>query len=103
MKPSINYEKFITDDFLLIQNCFKEQGYTIENATDFSTYQGWIDKGRKVKRGETAVIIESTNAYPHPVFLNGAQVYDKNTGRKQFRRYRKKFVLFHKEQTKTLA
>ena len=54
MKPSTNYEKFIADDFSLIQDCFEEQGYSITNATDFSTYQGWIDKGRKVKCGEKA-------------------------------------------------
>ena len=102
MKPSTNYEKFITDDFLLIQDCFEEQGYSITNATDFSTYQGWIDKGRKVKRGEKAIIIESTNAYAQPVFLNGEQVYNDRTGRKQFRRYHKSFALFHKNQTKCL-
>ena len=102
MKPSTNYEKFISDDFSLIQDCFKEQGYSITNATDFSTYQGWIDKGRKVKCGEKAVVIETTNAYAHPVFRNGTQIYDARTGKKQFRRYHKSFALFHKNQTKCL-
>ena len=102
MKPSTNYEKFITDDFSLIQDCFEEQGYSITNATDFSTYQGWIDKGRKVKCGEKAVVIETTQAYAHPIFRNGTQVYDERTGRKVIRRYHKSFALFHKNQTKCL-
>tara|TARA_A100001201_G_scaffold4730_1_gene9182 strand:+ start:122 stop:439 length:318 start_codon:yes stop_codon:yes gene_type:complete len=102
MKPSTNYEKFIADDFSLIQDCFEEQGYSITNATDFSTYQGWIDKGRKVKCGEKAIVIETTNAYAQPVFLNGTRVYDEISGKKQFRRYRKSFALFHKNQTKCL-
>jgi hypothetical protein len=78
MKPSTNYEKFISDDFSLIQDCFEEQGYSITNATDFSTYQA------------------------HPVFRNGTQIYDARTGKKQFRRYHKSFALFHKNQTKCL-
>ena len=82
MKPSTNYEKFIADDFSLIQDCFEEQGYSITNATDFSTYQGWIDKGRKVKCGEKAIVIETTKAYAQPVFLNGTRVYDEITGKR---------------------
>ena len=102
MMPSIIYEKFINDDFALIQDCFYEIGYKVSNAADFSTYQGWLSKGRKVKRGETALKIESTKPYPQPLHLNGEQVYN-DAGKKQFRKYRKNFSLFHIEQTKSLA
>ena len=47
MKPSTNYEKFITDDFSLIQDCFEEQGYSIKR-TDFHLKGGV--KGRLVEK-----------------------------------------------------
>ena len=49
MEKRTNYEKFIIDDFNIIANEFDKKGYSVKDTTDFETYKGWLEQGRKVK------------------------------------------------------
>ena len=100
-KSPITYNKFITDDFSIIKDEFEQQGFPIESENDFSTYVGWKEQGRVVKRGEKGTPITSTKPYAHPVFHYGGIRVDE-FGKKQFRKYHHDFTLFHKEQTKQI-
>ncbi len=97
-----NYEKFITDDFSKIHDEFSAKGYSIHSADDFSTYVGWKEKGRKVKRGEKGVKFESSNDYAQPLFSYDAPVIDPKTGKQQFYKGKKSYTLFALEQTELL-
>ena len=102
IKEHKNYQRFISDDFENVKDQFAEIGYYIEEEDDFCTYQGWKEKGRKVKRGEKGLKVTSSLAYSQPVFYYGTPVYDKETGKQKFARYPKSFVLFHITQTEDL-
>jgi len=52
MKRQKTYQSFISDDLDLVKDAFTEYGYSIQTEEDFSTYDGWNDRNRKVKRGE---------------------------------------------------
>ena len=97
-----NYEKFITDDFIQIHNKFYENGFKIKSADDFSTYIGWKEKGRKVKRGEKGVKVVSSNDYAQPLFYFNRPIIDPKTGKQQFYKGKKSYTLFALEQTELL-
>ena len=46
---SITYQRFIHDELSRINKEFNEKGYSVHHETDFNTYKGWQDEGRKVK------------------------------------------------------
>jgi hypothetical protein len=102
MEPKSNYEKFINDDFSIIREEFNKRGYEVKDASDFSTYKGWLEKGRKVARGNKGLRLESRKTYPKPYFDDGAPRLDAE-GRQYYRHCKKSFVLFHKEQTETVS
>ena len=102
MHPQVNYEKFIHDDFSIIQDEFDKKGDSVRDATDFATYQGWIEKGRKVKRGNKGLKLESTKTYPKPFYDHKSPMLDAK-GRPVYRYCKKSFILFHKEQTECIS
>ena len=103
MKSQKTYERFIEDDFNIIQEEFnKEKGLSVKTADDFSTYIGWKERNRKVKRGEKAVRVQSSQAYPQPLFSMGHPRLDEK-GNQVFAKYQKDFFLFHYAQTNPLT
>lgn len=98
MKQQHIYEKFIADDFQQIKEAFKAKGFDVVSAEDFCTYQGWLDKGRKVKNGKTALKLVSSKPYPKPIYVNRAPQLD-DRGRTRFGNYYRGWSLFHKEET----
>lgn len=101
MSITKTYERFAFDDFNQIQEEFKRNGFEVNAEDDFCTYQGWKEKGRKVRRGSTGIKIASSNSYSQPLFRMGHPLYDEE-GKRKFAFYPKSFVLFHREQTKEL-
>ena len=98
MEKRPNYQKFIIDDFNIIANEFNKKGYSVQDTSDFETYKGWLDKGRKVKTGNKGLKLESSKPYPKPFYdYNAPKLDDK--GRRVYRYCKKTFILFHKEQT----
>ncbi len=102
METAVNYEKFINDDFSIIQDEFNKEGYAVKDATDFATYKGWLDKGRKVKRGNKGLRFETSKTYPKPFYEGYVPKLDAK-GRQYYRHCKKSFVLFHKEQTECIS
>jgi len=103
MKSPKTYERFIEDDFNIIQEEFnKEKELSVETADDFSTYIGWKERNRKVRRGEKGVKVQSSKAYPQPLFSMGHPRLNEK-GKQVFAKYQKEFCLFHYEQTEPLT
>ena len=99
---SNTYSKFVSDDFDIIKEEFEKLGLEVISDDDFCTYQGWKEKGRKVKVGEKGLKLCSSNYFPQPVFHYGTPVYDEKTHKQKFSSYQKSYVLFHYDQTKQL-
>lgn len=102
MRPKSNYEKFIVDDFCYIKEEFSKNGFAVKDASDFATYKGWMDKGRKVVRGNKGLKLESRKSYPKPFFYGDGEPRLDGKGRRFYRYCKKSFVLFHKEQTECI-
>jgi hypothetical protein len=103
MKSAKTYERFIDDDFNIIKDEFyKLKGLSVETTDDFCTYDGWMDRKRKVKRGEKSLKVLTSQSYPQPLFYYGAPKTDEK-GKILFAKYPKEFALFHLEQTEPLT
>lgn len=100
---NINYSKFSESEFDAIKIEFDAAGYIVNDVSDFCTYKGWMGKGRKVKRGEKGLTLESSNIYSQPLFQDGFPVLDRRTGRQKFYKGTKRFTLFAVEQTEELS
>ena len=100
-KSPKTYEKFINDDWEIIKDEFEKQGYPVRSGDDFTTYVGWKERDRVVKRGEVATHFKTTQKYSHPVFRYGGIVRDEK-GKQQFHKYHHDFNLFHRNQTEPL-
>ena len=101
MEKRTNYEKFIIDDFNIIANEFDKKGYSVKDTTDFETYKGWLEQGRKVKTGNKGLKLESSKSYPKPFYHYGFPKLD-DKGKRVYRYCKKTFVLFHIEQTECI-
>ena len=97
-----NYEKFSTEELEDIKIEFDAFGYSINEPDDFCTFKGWKQRGRKVKRGEKGLPIDSKHIYSKPIYKNGCQLADERTGRQKFYRGTQRFVLFAIQQTEEL-
>ena len=102
MEKRTNYEKFIVDDFNIIADEFNKKGYSVKDTTDFETYKGWLNKGRKVKTGNRGLKLESSKPYPKPFYHYGSPKLD-DKGNRVYRYCKKTFVLFHREQTELIS
>ena len=102
MKRETNYKKLLENELEMVRDEFANIGKKIETEEDVGTYELWIERGRKVKRGEKALCIESSKPYPVPIFSYGTQVIDAN-GRKKFGKYKVRWSLFAKDQTVELT
>ncbi len=100
-KSPITYEKFINDDYEIIKDEFEKQGYPVSSEDDFTTYVGWKERDRNVKRGEVATHFTTSQKYSHPVFRHGGLVRDVK-GKQLFHRYNHNFNLYHRNQTEPL-
>ena len=99
----INYTKFSNEELEDIKIEFDAFGYPVNDINDFCTYRGWLEKGRKVKRGEKGLKIESSHIYSKPLYLYGTPVIDKKTGKQKFYKSTQRFVLFAIQQTEKLS
>lgn len=95
------YLKFIDDDFEDIKEEFEKLGMQVVEEKDFCTYDGWKERGRKVKRGSKGLTLQTSNAYSQPLWRNGYPLYDES-GKRRFAKFNKSFCLFHIEQTEEL-
>ena len=102
MNYARRYERFISDEALKIERVFSEHGYQVEDESDNATYDGWIDKGRKVKTGEKGVKVISSKPQAKPLYAGSSPIVDKKTGKQKFACYPISFVLFHVKQTEPL-
>ena len=98
MKRQKTYERFIADDFQQIKSAFQSKGLNVESSDDFSTYDGWLEQGRKVKTGRTALKLKSSKTYPTPIFKNGGRSLD-DKGKQRFGKFQTEWCLFHKDET----
>ena len=92
MKSATTYQYFLDDDFNIIQDerFNNEKGLSVETADDVCTYQGWIERKRRVKRGERSVKFQSSKPYAQPFIRNGAPKLD-DKGKQMFGKYHKQF------------
>lgn len=103
MRSATTYAYFLDDDFNIIKERFdNEKGLSVSNAEDVCTYQGWMERKRKVKRGEKSIKFETSKSYAQPIYKEGAPDFDEN-GKRKFGKYHKRFALFHYEQTEPLT
>lgn len=98
MKREQNYQQFIEDDFSRIKESFNIIDLVVRSPQDVGTYDLWIERGRKVKRGEEATRIGSTHYYPVPLWSNGERITNEY-GVQKFGKYKTSWCLFHKKQT----
>lgn len=99
----INYTKFINAELNDIKIEFDAFGYEVNDVDDFCTYKGWLERGRKVKRGEKGLPIESSLSYAKPLYRYGTPVIDAKTGKQKFYRGTQRFVLFAIQQTEEIS
>ena len=99
----INYTKFSNEELDDIKIEFDAFGYPVNDVEDFCTYKGWLSKGRKVKKGEKGLKIESSHIYSKPLFHCGSPMLDAKTGRQKFYKGTQTFVLFAVQQTEELT
>ena len=85
----------------LVKKEFAKIGTIIKNEHDFGTYDLWKERGRKVKRGEKALHIESSKAYASPLYSQGAPLLNER-GERQFGRYHTHWCLFSRDQTEEM-
>ena len=101
MKRETNYKKLIENEVDLIKERFKSIGKTIDTMEDIGTYDLWLERGRKVKMGEKALLYKSAKAYPTPIWTCGGRKLDEN-GKPIIRKFDQKWSLFSKDQTKQI-
>lgn len=102
MKRQKTYHSFIGEDLDLVKDAFTEYGYSIQTEEDVSTYDGWKDKNRRVKRGEKAVKVVGSKPLSQPRYRNGYPIINED-GTKAFAKFPPTFFLFAKEQTECLT
>ena len=100
-KNAVTYEKFIQDDFHFIQQEFYDFGFDVIHPDEIDTYDGWMIRGRRVKRGEKGLKLDTPNAYSQPLYQNGSPQIDEK-GNRKFAKWSKRFCLFHFYQTEKL-
>ena len=86
----INYTKFSNEELDDIKIEFDAFGYPVNDADDFCTYKGWLERGRRVKRGEKGLKTESSHIYSKPLF---------NYGQMDKRQADKSSIKEHREQS----
>ena len=99
----INYTKFSNEELDDIKIEFDAFGYSVNDTDDFCTYKGWLERGRKVKRGEKGLNMESSHIYSKPLFEYGQPMVDAKTGKQKFYKGTQRFVLFAIQQTQELS
>ena len=96
---SKSFQEFVVEDFKSIQKQFNQLGYKVISHRDFDTYQGWLERGRKVAMGQKAVNVETSRTHTKPIFKNHRQPFQPNSGKTRFYRKKINYCLFHKTQT----
>ena len=92
------FNSWKSDNLPKIEEAFKEQGFEVAELNDIQHYQGFNELGRRVKRGEKSVYIQSDKTYPQPIFKNGQLIKDEQ-GKNVIREIKKGYSLFHVDQT----
>ena len=93
------YSWFLENEFNTIQEEFLKKGIAIASTEDISTYQGWKNKGRKVKRGSKGIKVFSKEKIATTIFQNGAPLFDEKTNKPMVRKIIKWYNFFHIDQT----
>ena len=98
-----NYEEFINNNFERIVDAFELNGYVVENREDIDTYPRWLKRNRQVHWGERSTLLISDKPTPQQVYIGGKPIKDERTGKTKIRTYKKRYYLFHKDQTRKEA
>jgi len=92
------FNSWKSDNLPKIEKAFNEKGFEVVELDDIQHYQGFNELGRRVKRGEKSVYIQSDKTYPQPIFKNGQLIKDEQ-GKNVIREIKKGYSLFHVDQT----
>ena len=92
------FNSWKSDNLPKIEEAFKEKGIDVVEFNDVQHYQGFNQLGRRIKRGEKSVYIQSDKTYPQPIFKNGQLIKDEQ-GKNVIRELKKGYSLFHVDQT----
>ena len=95
------YEKFVAENFSVIQSEFKKIGYIVDGPEDFHHLKGWNKQCRRIKRGSRSLKVSSPNTTGNYVYKNGAPVLDSD-GNPIIRSYAIAYDLFHRDQTREM-
>ena len=92
------FNSWKSDNLPKIEKAFNEKGFEVVELDDIQHYQGFNQLGRRIKRGEKSVYIQSDKTYPQPIFKNGQLIKDEQ-GKNVIREIKKGYSLFHVDQT----
>ena len=102
-KHADDYEEFIDKNFERIVDAFELNGFVVENREDIDTYPRWLKRNRQVHWGERSTLLISDKPTPQQVYIGGKPIKDERTGKTKIRTYKKRYYLFHKDQTRKEA
>ena len=97
------YEEFINNNFERIVDAFELNGFVVRNREDIDTYPRWIKRNRQVHWKERSTLVLSDKPAPQVCYLNGRTVLDERTGKPKIRTFKKRYYLFHIDQTREQA
>ena len=96
------YSYFLENEFSAIQEAFLKSGKPIVSTDDVSTWVGWKEQGRRIKRGSKGISVMSNEKYPTTIFNNGAPVIDEKRKQPMVRYAKKWYRFFHIDQTQLI-
>ena len=96
---SKSFQDFVEQDFESIKKQFNQLGYKVNSYKDFDTYQGWLERGRRVSMGQKAVNVETSRTHTKPIYKTPRTTNPDHSRNTRFYRKKINFCLFHKTQT----
>ena len=84
-------------------DAFELNGFVVENREDIDTYPRWIKRNRQVHWKERSTLLISDKPAPQVCYFNGHTVLDERTGKPKIRTFKKRYYLFHIDQTREQA
>ena len=98
------YENFIDMNFERIVNAFALNGFEVKNREDIDTYVRWGKRNHQVKMGSFATQVLDTKPTPQVIYSRiGVPATCEITGKAKIRTFKKRYFLFHIDQTEKNA